>query len=232
MPNRRAFTLIELLVVIAIIAILAAILFPVFAMAREKARTTTCLSNMRQVGLGLQMYCQDYDEVLPPANSPVPNFNSPTALPNFLGSLQPYLKNKGVLTCPSSIPVPLGNAQVATEESSSSYMGNGAILGRPIAVAPEPASIIYLQELGERQGWAWVRPVCDPKGNCDAWCFYALGRHWYSTAHRDGGNMVYIDGHAKYKPLAAIRSSDFGLTPDRVLDPKSNNGCNGLKRTF
>src|SRR6516162_8998464 len=62
---KRAFTLIELLVVIAIIAILAAILFPVFAQARAKARQTTCLSNLRQVGSGLAMYVQDYDEHLP-----------------------------------------------------------------------------------------------------------------------------------------------------------------------
>jgi prepilin-type N-terminal cleavage/methylation domain-containing protein len=63
--KRQAFTLIELLVVIAIIAILAAILFPVFAQAREKARATACLSNMKQLALGLQMYAQDYDEVFP-----------------------------------------------------------------------------------------------------------------------------------------------------------------------
>lgn len=62
---RKGFTLIELLVVIAIIAILAAILFPVFAKAREKARQTSCLSNCKQLGLGLYMYTQDYDEMLP-----------------------------------------------------------------------------------------------------------------------------------------------------------------------
>src|SRR2546425_6224745 len=62
--KRRGFTLIELLVVIAIIAILAAILFPVFAQAREKARGATCLSNLKQIGLGMMMYAQDYDEIL------------------------------------------------------------------------------------------------------------------------------------------------------------------------
>jgi len=63
--NRKAFTLIELLVVIAIIAILAAILFPVFSQAREKARGATCLSNLKQIGLGVMMYVQDYDETFP-----------------------------------------------------------------------------------------------------------------------------------------------------------------------
>jgi prepilin-type N-terminal cleavage/methylation domain-containing protein len=65
--SNKGFTLIELLVVIAIIAILAAILFPVFAQAREKARQTSCLSNCKQIGLSLQMYAQDYDETLPNA---------------------------------------------------------------------------------------------------------------------------------------------------------------------
>src|ERR671932_810669 len=67
--QRRGFTLIELLVVIAIIAILAAILYPVFAQAREKGRQISCLSNLKQIGTGLTMYVQDWDEVLPPVNS-------------------------------------------------------------------------------------------------------------------------------------------------------------------
>ena len=66
MQRKRAFTLIELLVVIAIIAILAAILFPVFAQARDKARQASCLSNMKQQGLAVHMYAQDYDEMVPP----------------------------------------------------------------------------------------------------------------------------------------------------------------------
>src|SRR5438094_8508507 len=99
MRQTKGFTLIELLVVIAIIAILAAILFPVFAQAREKARQVTCLSNMKQVGLGLQMYVQDYDETLPPRNDNVSDFGDPNVynrVPNFLASLLAYTKNRGV----------------------------------------------------------------------------------------------------------------------------------------
>ena len=75
MKNRRGFTLIELLVVIAIIAILAAILFPVFAQAREKARQTSCLSNLKQIGLAFKMYVQDYDERWPQCD-PIPGGNN------------------------------------------------------------------------------------------------------------------------------------------------------------
>src|SRR3712207_2449336 len=103
--RKPGFTLIELLVVIAIIAILAAILFPVFAQAWEKARQAACLSNLKQVGLGLQMYAQDWDETLPPANH-VHDFGSPRVLertPSFLGSLIAYTKNRKIFACPSAI---------------------------------------------------------------------------------------------------------------------------------
>src|SRR5690242_16187613 len=122
--KRRAFTLIELLVVIAIIAILAAILFPVFAQAREKARQATCLSNMKQLGLAFRMYLQDYDGYFPGRAGGVTNT---TARPDFgttpnsnlghwtcgqvvstsnpcrveEGAVYPYVKNALVFQCPS-----------------------------------------------------------------------------------------------------------------------------------
>jgi len=99
--KRGAFTLIELLVVIAIIAILAAILFPVFAQAREKARQTACLSNEKQIGLGLMMYIQDYDEVLPYSLSNVGAGSAPTYY--LQARLLPYMKSGPLFTCPSSL---------------------------------------------------------------------------------------------------------------------------------
>jgi prepilin-type N-terminal cleavage/methylation domain-containing protein/prepilin-type processing-associated H-X9-DG protein len=107
-PRHNAFTLIELLVVIAIIAILAAILFPVFAQAREKARQTTCLSNQKQIGIGIIQYVQDYDERFPY------KWNKPTATTwntslSWRDFISPYIKNgisggnfSGVYNCPSA----------------------------------------------------------------------------------------------------------------------------------
>jgi len=94
------FTLIELLVVIAIIFILAAILFPVFALAREKARQNTCLSNLKQIGTALLMYVQDYDEILP---SPDHATDGPSSLndPKWMDRIYPYVKNEPLYNCPS-----------------------------------------------------------------------------------------------------------------------------------
>jgi prepilin-type N-terminal cleavage/methylation domain-containing protein/prepilin-type processing-associated H-X9-DG protein len=97
--QRRAFTLIELLVVIAIIAILAAILFPVFAQAREKARQTACLSNLKQISTALIMYQSDYDSQYPPSQ-----LGTGANLVSWPTMIQPYIKNQDVFVCSSTFP--------------------------------------------------------------------------------------------------------------------------------
>jgi prepilin-type N-terminal cleavage/methylation domain-containing protein/prepilin-type processing-associated H-X9-DG protein len=99
--SKRGFTLIELLVVIAIIAILAAILFPVFAQARESARKTACLSNNKQVGLALMQYIQDYDEAYPPSRIALSANDSGTRTHPWTVQIYPYMKNIQIVRCPS-----------------------------------------------------------------------------------------------------------------------------------
>jgi prepilin-type N-terminal cleavage/methylation domain-containing protein/prepilin-type processing-associated H-X9-DG protein len=99
--RRQGFTLIELLVVIAVIAILAAILFPVFAQAREKARQTSCLSNVKQMASALMMYVQDHDEIYPPVLGVDPS-DTLVYQASWMKRLEPYVKNLGLFICPSS----------------------------------------------------------------------------------------------------------------------------------
>jgi len=102
--SKIGFTLIELLVVIAIIAILAAILFPVFAQARERARAAACLSNVKQIGTGLMMYTQDFDENYPAAFNQIPPINNPSRTVDRIpldAQVMPYIKNDQVWSCPS-----------------------------------------------------------------------------------------------------------------------------------
>src|SRR5262249_9178713 len=154
----QGFTLIELLVVIAIIAILAAILFPVFAQARDKARQSTCLSNTRQMGLALSMYVQDYDETYPWAIGLPADTN-----PAWGGLISPYVKNLAVFQCPSQGDVwdkSLGDRERHREAGPRNYTANSEVLpwlanrpfnefGRPynvkiraLAEIPEPADTI------------------------------------------------------------------------------------------
>ena len=121
----RAFTLIELLVVIAIIAILAAILFPVFAQAREKARQTSCTSNLKQIGIGMLMYCQDYDNQIPPQD----NYGDSTDAYIVAARLQPYVKNFQVFKCPDASPA-VGTIQSQQEDNGSGqYMVDPSTIG-------------------------------------------------------------------------------------------------------
>lgn len=129
--NRKGFTLIELLVVIAIIAILAAILFPVFAKAREKARQTSCQSNMRQLGLGFAQYTNDYDELQPTTK-------------NWGSEIYSYVKATAVYQCPDD------SSTVSTSNSVTtyplSYAINGNVAGQNIAGITSPTVTVLLSE--------------------------------------------------------------------------------------
>jgi prepilin-type N-terminal cleavage/methylation domain-containing protein/prepilin-type processing-associated H-X9-DG protein len=219
----RAFTLIELLVVIAIIAILAAILFPVFAQAREQARRTSCLSNVRQTGLGFAMYTQDYDEMTP---SVWENYSqSPVTIEDFWQLLQPYIKSTNLFLCPDYSKVGCGAAEGAIDaapgarcigygsnwgpmQSFSNGATEGGLYGPFVLLASQ--SIYYAQGVS-------IASIVSP-ANC-----YAFGdssdEPWYTVtmgsilssyandgstistngAMRHGGrfNFAFTDGHAK-----------------------------------
>ena len=158
-----AFTLIELLVVIAIIAILAAILFPVFAQAREKARQTACLSNTKQIGTGIMMYTQDYDETLPgAAYGGVPGTSvNDLQNPKWMDVIQPYVKNDQMFNCPSDsgkkyVSLSTNPARTGgTNPPGGSYLLNSAYwsgtaqtspAGLAMASIEQPADTIYASE--------------------------------------------------------------------------------------
>jgi prepilin-type N-terminal cleavage/methylation domain-containing protein/prepilin-type processing-associated H-X9-DG protein len=169
----RGFTLIELLVVIAIIAILAAILFPVFAQVRDKARMASCASNARQLSLAVQLYTQDQDEVLPMAC----NYDAPLTAPNrmYMGQVRPYVKNDGVFLCPSASNAAYGEAWAArgaipigysalTEYDSTGVQG--VTSASPLTLIEEPARTVLFAETpagpiaGGYRGYAF-----DPRNN-------------------------------------------------------------------
>ncbi|GAB4463235.1 MAG: hypothetical protein OHK0029_31540 [Armatimonadaceae bacterium] len=161
--SKSAFTLIELLVVIAIIAILAAILFPVFAQAREKARQTSCLSNVKQLTTGVLMYVQDYDEAFPltAPDGVIASFTTPPdATPTsalglarrqafWTSSVFPYIKNWQVYTCPSATDERsdvFGVTSAQTNNIKFSYTLNGYLNGWRLAGSPAPARVIMISE--------------------------------------------------------------------------------------
>jgi prepilin-type N-terminal cleavage/methylation domain-containing protein/prepilin-type processing-associated H-X9-DG protein len=212
---RKGFTLIELLVVIAIIAILAAILFPVFAKAREKARQASCLSNVKQLGLGIMSYAQDYDEKLPPRyyrfDPGVPGG------PNWCDHLvQPYIKNTQVIQCPGTVGRSYGYNQ--------NYL-NWAAIG---SIAT-PAETVMLAEVkksfNDTGGTGWDLSIFQPStfGNppaapaTDEDDMPVTGDPIYSPRargiHNGGCNVGFCDGHAKWMKTTQFY---YGQVPTNV----------------
>ncbi|MBM3477325.1 MAG: prepilin-type N-terminal cleavage/methylation domain-containing protein [Armatimonadetes bacterium] len=205
MPRGRGFTLIELLVVIAIIAILAAILFPVFARAREKARQVSCLSNEKQVVLGLLMYAQDYDERLMAPRHPGRGCPSPTGADNghrtYKVLVNPYIKSTQLWKCPSEDTNRFESnvAQEGIQDIRGHYgLNNATTCGwkgpsAGIRAFPAQASLIIIAE----------SPLPDTGGHhvgCGLGCCNIT---WLRTIHNGGMNFGFYDGHCKWMKLGA-----------------------------
>jgi prepilin-type N-terminal cleavage/methylation domain-containing protein/prepilin-type processing-associated H-X9-DG protein len=238
----RAFTLIELLVVIAIIAILAAILFPVFAQARAKARQATCLSNLKQIGTGLMMYAQDYDEILAGNQTTAPNstqgdagYASVTDIGfmdtnpakvgrNWGRDLQPYLKNTTVYKCPEGTPRsalsdgPTSNYRETTNPAgaNATYLLNGIAHSKPLAAIPAPADIIFLHEYRYISRVSQVRPCPISSGSN---VFYQFNHAYYENLHQVGANILFCDGHAKWQRKSATSFKQFGADTSKLANP-------------
>jgi prepilin-type N-terminal cleavage/methylation domain-containing protein len=214
MKNRsaRGFTLIELLVVIAIIAILAAILFPVFARARESARRTGCASNLKQITTGILMYAQDYDELLPYQQDGDLCDYGKSRHAVWITSTMPYVKNKQVWYCPSADKWP----PMPTLESDSNYWYNGHASAKALAAIPLPAQSILFVEWAHRTTCTGMRPYpndkCPPAkqgqaGTCpDTWHPMSTWgvNHQAGDVNIRGANYPYVDGHVKFKITSQV----------------------------
>jgi len=224
--QRSGFTLIELLVVIAIIAILAAILFPVFAQAREKARTATSTSNAKHLGLAVLMYKQDYDEKHP-FGGWSPNYGKGSdKTGDWQNTIPVYIKNRGIFRCPSSLDEDEQQDPTAWawNRNPVSYLYNNH-LGRnrnPLSDAAinAPAECWMLMDghsdwgcdNNQCQGVDWMgRPNTiwlyedtiwgDRASLVSGWLSWQ-GFTWGLPRHNGGGNVAYCDGHVKYQKMA------------------------------
>ncbi len=202
--QRTGFTLIELLVVIAIIAILAAILFPVFQRVRENARRTACLSNMKQLGLGFTQYNQDNDERMPGAVKGATGVNilggwmfysafgsTPAgAFDPTQGSIYSYVKSKGVYVCPDdSIGQTVGDSY-AVSSCTEQYTPIGTALapGKSLSQFNSPSATLLLTEEGS--GTTSAATTND--------AYLLFGTDSVSLRHNGGANVLFVDGHVKY----------------------------------
>ncbi|MDQ3813290.1 MAG: DUF1559 domain-containing protein [Armatimonadota bacterium] len=232
----RGFTLIELLVVIAIIALLAAILFPVFGRARENARRSSCQSNLKQIGLGIAQYVQDYDEMMVPVEVGTGSADTWHTL------LQPYLKSRQILVCPSSPSRTfirsnsanpyahyLGNGNDAFDTSPSSpfqyrrpmdrtdYPANPSapFIASPVALAdiPTPVQCIVVHE---QRNTGWTRPFAATTTNIDF------------TNHLSSTNFLFADGHVKsMRPTATQLYGSLNMWATDTSQGASSNTLRG-----
>ncbi len=220
--KRRGFTLIELLVVIAIIAILAAILFPVFARAREKARQTSCLSNLKQITLGFMMYVQDYDErFITDDWTGQPGACLATCYNEcwWRFKVQPYVKNWNLFNCPSGYFQDAGSAYIQyTDEYGAN--GNIVVRGGSVAMAQlrAPSDVALV---GDSCHWIWTvcngLPLAYPNprianlqsltgGTCGLIPASDAVRQKL-TRHNGGSNVGFADGHAKWRNARDIETN-------------------------
>jgi len=208
---KRGFTLIELLVVIAIIAILAAILFPVFARARENARRTSCQSNLKQVGLGLRQYTQDNDELFPLTYVDVNasgTFNAGDT--GWVVAIQPYVKSYQLFQCASET-----NGMVSSPGTTSSdtagytdYWYNAGLAGMN-----ESGINFVANTIANGDGDSGHAAYC-LSGNggtapapCAAWTAGTAPGSGYAVRHLDGANFAYADGHVKWLRPTAVAAA-------------------------
>jgi len=200
------FTLIELLVVIAIIAILAAILFPVFAQAREKARQSTCLSNTKQLGLSIMMYTDDYDETLPP--STILDSTMTTQIGYWSTAVQPYIKNLKILVCPSAKKFPIWSGSTTYGFNSDYLCPNPSVstsdwsettgctaLGK-IAKTAETVMLADIDFILNPDGTMQSQPKAKAPYHAQEWGVWT--QNCATNRHNGGFTITWCDGHSTY----------------------------------